>query len=165
MLDLRIQSKIIWASSFTPRLITDLINQTKKRPQCLILPNFKTFLLSDKNASDYLNRCKIINEFLRASEKFINAFQCSLCGKSFASHAAHDSHVRRTHASQTLFQFKCEFCDKTFQHKRHLNFHQQSVHHLLCNSWKTFSPPFIIYNILCLLILLLTLFLFAQFRE
>ncbi|VDN52580.1 unnamed protein product [Dracunculus medinensis] len=70
----------------------------------------------------------------QASEKFINAFQCSLCGKSFASHAAHDSHVRRTHASQTLFQFKCEFCDKTFQHKRHLNFHQQSVHHLLCNS-------------------------------
>ena len=27
-------------------------------------------------------------------------FQCKFCGKAFASHAAHDSHVRRTHAKE-----------------------------------------------------------------
>lgn len=28
-------------------------------------------------------------------------FQCKYCGKAFASHAAHDSHVRRTHKIMT----------------------------------------------------------------
>uniref|UniRef100_F1L0Z8 PR domain zinc finger protein 14 n=1 Tax=Ascaris suum TaxID=6253 RepID=F1L0Z8_ASCSU len=55
-------------------------------------------------------------------------FQCSMCGKSFASHAAHDSHVRRTHSSQDTHQFKCAICEKAFEHKSHLNFHQQCVH-------------------------------------
>ncbi|MFH4973300.1 hypothetical protein AB6A40_000009 [Gnathostoma spinigerum] len=55
-------------------------------------------------------------------------FQCSICGKSFASHAAHDSHVRRTHSQQNVHVFKCAICEKPFQHKSHLNFHQQCVH-------------------------------------
>ncbi|KHN70605.1 PR domain zinc finger protein 14, partial [Toxocara canis] len=53
---------------------------------------------------------------------------CSMCGKSFASHAAHDSHVRRTHSSQDTHHFKCNVCEKAFEHKSHLNFHQQCVH-------------------------------------
>lgn len=72
-------------------------------------------------------------------------FQCTSCGKSFASHAAHDSHVRRTHQPQQQQQqqqaqqeemedaahisaYQCQICQKSFQHKPHLNFHQQCVH-------------------------------------
>uniref|UniRef100_A0A0N5AIY7 Protein krueppel n=1 Tax=Syphacia muris TaxID=451379 RepID=A0A0N5AIY7_9BILA len=55
-------------------------------------------------------------------------FQCSICGKPFASHAAHDSHVRRTHSLQETHRFKCPICEKAFEHKSHLNFHQQFMH-------------------------------------
>ncbi|VIO88446.1 Zinc finger, C2H2 type family protein [Brugia malayi] len=76
-------------------------------------------------------------------------FQCANCGKSFASHAAHDSHVRRTHQEQTQLQlqlqlqqqhlqqkqqqcniYRCQMCQKTFEHQLHLNFHQHCVHSL-----------------------------------
>ncbi|KAM3729023.1 PR domain zinc finger protein [Dirofilaria immitis] len=107
---------------------------------------------------------------------------CANCGKSFASHAAHDSHVRRTHQQQQQQQYqlrqqqlqqqqqqqqqqqrqqqqqqlkqqqlqqqqqlkqqqlqqqqlkqqcnvyRCQMCQKIFEHELHLNFHQQCVH-------------------------------------
>ncbi|KAH7729092.1 hypothetical protein AAVH_03465 [Aphelenchoides avenae] len=57
-------------------------------------------------------------------------FKCAFCGKAFASHAAHDSHVRRTHSTAQNEQnlFKCELCGKCFDHQSHLNFHVQCVH-------------------------------------
>lgn len=48
-------------------------------------------------------------------------FKCRHCGKAFASHAAHDSHVRRTHAKEK--PSVCQFCGKTFPQSYELKFH------------------------------------------
>uniref|UniRef100_M4A721 PR domain containing 14 n=1 Tax=Xiphophorus maculatus TaxID=8083 RepID=M4A721_XIPMA len=52
-------------------------------------------------------------------------FKCKHCGKAFASHAAHDSHVRRTHARDKPFQ--CELCGAAFQEEQELKYHE-SIH-------------------------------------
>ncbi|XP_076866815.1 PR domain zinc finger protein 14 [Brachyhypopomus gauderio] len=51
-------------------------------------------------------------------------FKCKHCGKAFASHAAHDSHVRRTHAKDK--PFSCDVCGCTFQESEELKFHIKS---------------------------------------
>ncbi|XP_054893258.1 PR domain zinc finger protein 14 [Poeciliopsis prolifica] len=52
-------------------------------------------------------------------------FKCKHCGKAFASHAAHDSHVRRTHARDKPFQ--CELCGVSFLEEQELKYHE-SIH-------------------------------------
>uniref|UniRef100_A0A3Q2QUK1 PR domain containing 14 n=1 Tax=Fundulus heteroclitus TaxID=8078 RepID=A0A3Q2QUK1_FUNHE len=49
-------------------------------------------------------------------------FKCKHCGKAFASHAAHDSHVRRTHARDK--PFPCELCGAAFQEEKELKYHE-----------------------------------------
>ncbi|XP_028289742.1 PR domain zinc finger protein 14 [Gouania willdenowi] len=51
-------------------------------------------------------------------------FKCKHCGKAFASHAAHDSHVRRTHAREKAFQ--CGLCGATFQDEQELKYHAKN---------------------------------------
>ncbi|KAK7102157.1 PR domain zinc finger protein 14-like [Littorina saxatilis] len=51
-------------------------------------------------------------------------FKCKHCGKAFASHAAHDSHVRRTHAKERTLA--CNVCGKTFSQPFELKFHMTS---------------------------------------
>ncbi|XP_051910527.1 PR domain zinc finger protein 14 [Hippocampus zosterae] len=51
-------------------------------------------------------------------------FKCKHCGKAFASHAAHDSHVRRTHARDK--PFPCDLCGASFQEETELNYHAKS---------------------------------------
>ncbi|XP_016407930.1 PR domain zinc finger protein 14-like [Sinocyclocheilus rhinocerous] len=51
-------------------------------------------------------------------------FKCKHCGKAFASHAAHDSHVRRTHSKDT--PFSCDVCGTTFQGAQELKFHMKT---------------------------------------
>ncbi|KAJ8010905.1 hypothetical protein DPEC_G00080010 [Dallia pectoralis] len=55
-------------------------------------------------------------------------FKCKHCGKAFASHAAHDSHVRRTHAKDK--PLPCDVCGCTFpelaQLKNHMKNHKKS---------------------------------------
>lgn len=51
-------------------------------------------------------------------------FQCKHCGKAFASHAAHDSHVRRTHSKER--PCSCNICGKTFSQSFELKFHMNS---------------------------------------
>ena len=52
-------------------------------------------------------------------------FKCKFCGKAFASHAAHDSHVKRTHDDlKTCF---CKVCGKSFSVEFELKFHL-SIH-------------------------------------
>ncbi|XP_048451639.1 PR domain zinc finger protein 14 [Rhincodon typus] len=53
-------------------------------------------------------------------------FKCRHCGKAFASHAAHDSHVRRTHAKDK--GFACAICDKSFVEAHELKYHQVQLH-------------------------------------
>lgn len=48
-------------------------------------------------------------------------FKCRHCGKAFASHAAHDSHVRRTHTKEK--PCVCEYCGKAFAQSYELKFH------------------------------------------
>ncbi|XP_028822143.1 PR domain zinc finger protein 14 [Denticeps clupeoides] len=50
-------------------------------------------------------------------------FKCSHCGKAFASHAAHDSHVRRTHAKDK--PFPCGVCGSTFPEAQELRCHMK----------------------------------------
>ncbi|CAL1596917.1 unnamed protein product [Knipowitschia caucasica] len=50
-------------------------------------------------------------------------FKCKHCGKAFASHAAHDSHVRRTHAREKAFP--CDTCGASFQDQPELQLHMQ----------------------------------------
>uniref|UniRef100_A0A3Q2HU68 PR/SET domain 14 n=1 Tax=Equus caballus TaxID=9796 RepID=A0A3Q2HU68_HORSE len=53
-------------------------------------------------------------------------FKCKFCGKSFASHAAHDSHVRRSHKDDE--GCSCSVCGKTFPDQEgcysHMKFHE-----------------------------------------
>ncbi|XP_058384829.1 PR domain zinc finger protein 14 isoform X2 [Diceros bicornis minor] len=53
-------------------------------------------------------------------------FKCKFCGKSFASHAAHDSHVRRSHKDDE--GCSCSICGKTFPDQEafysHMKFHE-----------------------------------------
>ncbi|GAA6217373.1 PR domain zinc finger protein 14 [Lates japonicus] len=51
-------------------------------------------------------------------------FKCKHCGKAFASHAAHDSHVRRTHTKDK--PFPCELCGASFQDEQELKYHMKS---------------------------------------
>nr|XP_057915384.1 PR domain zinc finger protein 14 [Doryrhamphus excisus]XP_057915385.1 PR domain zinc finger protein 14 [Doryrhamphus excisus] len=51
-------------------------------------------------------------------------FKCKHCGKAFASHAAHDSHVRRTHARDK--PFPCDLCGASFQEEHQLHSHAKS---------------------------------------
>ncbi|KRZ88193.1 PR domain zinc finger protein 14 [Trichinella sp. T8] len=54
---------------------------------------------------------------------------CRFCGKAFASHAAHDSHARRTHGSvKQLKLHSCNFCQKAFSQISHLKFHIECAH-------------------------------------
>lgn len=48
-------------------------------------------------------------------------FKCKHCGKAFASHAAHDSHVRRTHTKEK--PCVCQYCGKAFAQSYELKFH------------------------------------------
>lgn len=51
-------------------------------------------------------------------------FKCKYCGKAFASHAAHDSHVRRTHSRDK--PLTCKLCGLEFQHQFDLKLHYRS---------------------------------------
>ncbi|XP_029005404.1 PR domain zinc finger protein 14 [Betta splendens] len=51
-------------------------------------------------------------------------FKCKHCGKAFASHAAHDSHVRRTHAKDK--PHACDLCGASFQDEQELKYHAKS---------------------------------------
>ncbi|XP_078071626.1 PR domain zinc finger protein 14 [Mustelus asterias] len=53
-------------------------------------------------------------------------FKCRHCGKAFASHAAHDSHVRRTHSKDK--SFVCTICDRSFVEAHELKYHQMQLH-------------------------------------
>ncbi|XP_053530663.1 PR domain zinc finger protein 14 [Ictalurus punctatus] len=54
-------------------------------------------------------------------------FKCKHCGKAFASHAAHDSHVRRSHAKDK--PVACDLCGSTFDQaeelKEHMKIHKK----------------------------------------
>ncbi|KAI4581978.1 hypothetical protein MJG53_009503 [Ovis ammon polii x Ovis aries] len=51
-------------------------------------------------------------------------FKCKYCGKSFASHAAHDSHVRRSHREDD--GSPCNTCGKTFSDQEAFHSHMKS---------------------------------------
>ncbi|XP_043922197.1 PR domain zinc finger protein 14 [Protopterus annectens] len=48
-------------------------------------------------------------------------FKCKHCGKAFASHAAHDSHVRRTHNKEK--PNTCSICGQVFHESHEMKFH------------------------------------------
>ncbi|XP_075775857.1 PR domain zinc finger protein 14 [Pelodiscus sinensis] len=50
-------------------------------------------------------------------------FKCRHCGKAFASHAAHDSHVQRTHRKDK--GCTCTVCGKSFLQQEEFRFHMK----------------------------------------
>lgn len=52
-------------------------------------------------------------------------FKCKHCGKAFASHAAHDSHMRRTHSKDK--GSTCAVCGQHFPELEDYRFHM-NVH-------------------------------------
>ncbi|OWK49897.1 PR domain zinc finger protein 14 [Lonchura striata] len=50
-------------------------------------------------------------------------FKCKHCGKAFASHAAHDSHVRRTHSKDK--GCACSVCGQHFPEQEDCSFHMK----------------------------------------
>ncbi|XP_075599112.1 PR domain zinc finger protein 14 [Balearica regulorum gibbericeps] len=50
-------------------------------------------------------------------------FKCKHCGKAFASHAAHDSHVRRTHSREK--GCTCSVCGQQFPEQEDYHFHMK----------------------------------------
>ena len=69
----------------------------------------------------YLRQCSLCIHVFCTVELL---FQCKFCGKAFASHAAHDSHVRRTHAREKVNT--CERCGKEFSHILDFKLHMRS---------------------------------------
>ncbi|XP_070842630.1 PR domain zinc finger protein 14 [Chaetodon trifascialis] len=65
-------------------------------------------------------------------------FKCKHCGKAFASHAAHDSHVRRTHARDK--PHACDLCGAAFQDEQELNYHMKSHKKVLDSTVLPSSP-------------------------
>lgn len=59
-------------------------------------------------------------------ELYFPLSQCKFCGKAFASHAAHDSHVRRTHVKEKSIQ--CKYCGAEFNHQHELKVHYRTHH-------------------------------------
>uniref|UniRef100_A0A8C3BC44 PR/SET domain 14 n=1 Tax=Cairina moschata TaxID=8855 RepID=A0A8C3BC44_CAIMO len=51
-------------------------------------------------------------------------FKCKHCGKAFASHAAHDSHMRRTHSRDK--GCTCSLCGQHFPEQEDYHFHMKS---------------------------------------
>ncbi|KAM6318522.1 PR domain zinc finger protein 14 [Aegotheles albertisi] len=51
-------------------------------------------------------------------------FKCKHCGKAFASHAAHDSHVRRTHSKDK--GCTCSMCGQHFPEQEDYHFHMKT---------------------------------------
>ncbi|KFU88073.1 PR domain zinc finger protein 14, partial [Chaetura pelagica] len=51
-------------------------------------------------------------------------FKCKHCGKAFASHAAHDSHVRRTHSKEK--GCTCSVCGQHFPEQEDYHFHMKT---------------------------------------
>ncbi|XP_068705469.1 PR domain zinc finger protein 14-like isoform X1 [Montipora foliosa] len=70
-------------------------------------------------------------------------FKCQHCDRAFASHAAHDSHVRRTHTKEK--PCVCEFCGKAFAQsyelKFHLNMHTGAKPYTCEKCGRAFSSP------------------------
>ncbi|KAK3774033.1 hypothetical protein RRG08_030115 [Elysia crispata] len=62
-------------------------------------------------------------------------FKCKFCGKAFASHAAHDSHVRRTHARDK--PCTCEICGLEFSQE--VDLHAHALSHL--GKFRLTIPP------------------------
>ncbi|XP_068160647.1 PR domain zinc finger protein 14 [Antennarius striatus] len=65
-------------------------------------------------------------------------FKCKHCGKAFASHAAHDSHVRRTHARDK--PFPCDLCQASFPEEQELQLHMKN-HKKILDSTALLSSP------------------------
>ncbi|KAM3592885.1 uncharacterized protein V6R79_000941 [Siganus canaliculatus] len=65
-------------------------------------------------------------------------FKCKHCGKAFASHAAHDSHVRRTHARDK--PYPCDLCGASFQEEQELQYHMKSHKKILDSTILQTSP-------------------------
>ncbi|XP_023650354.1 PR domain zinc finger protein 14 [Paramormyrops kingsleyae] len=70
-------------------------------------------------------------------------FKCRHCGKAFASHAAHDSHVRRTHAKER--PYSCDICASAFQEIQELKYHMKT--HQEGPLIETIIPPNIAANL------------------
>ena len=83
-----------------------------------VLQTIATYALFFKSRKRYLH-CTL-------SYIYWLMFQCKYCGKAFASHAAHDSHVRRTHAQEKANS--CKECGQQFGHifdlKLHMRVHE-----------------------------------------
>jgi len=75
--------------------------------------------------------------------------QCKHCGKPFASHAAHDSHVRRTHTKTTSSSaaFTCTICRRSFTHAYELEYHLSSHRGLLTCLF--ILHPYYVYMPIC----------------
>ncbi|XP_076434610.1 PR domain zinc finger protein 14-like [Babylonia areolata] len=69
-------------------------------------------------------------------------FKCKFCGKAFASHAAHDSHVRRTHTRDK--PFTCRLCFLDFAHQLELSLHLQS--HGVCQKDDVFRRVLVCFD-------------------
>uniref|UniRef100_U3IKD0 PR/SET domain 14 n=1 Tax=Anas platyrhynchos platyrhynchos TaxID=8840 RepID=U3IKD0_ANAPP len=64
-------------------------------------------------------------------------FKCKHCGKAFASHAAHDSHMRRTHSRDK--GCTCSLCGQHFPEQEDYHFHMKS--HAGTSACPTASVP------------------------
>lgn len=88
----------------------------------------------------FLLRYELRRHMIKHSSK--HSFQCNLCEKRFKAANYLKSHVETVHVAQAPKRnYRCQICDRTYIHERHLIYHLRKHQNDLRHSCELCDPP------------------------